>query len=407
MEIRFGQLNNGLQYVHCQNSKHLISHLGAFINTGSRFEKQGYEGITHFIEHLLFKGTHKRKAFHILNRLDSVGGELNAYTTKEETCLYASFLNRYYDRAFELLADQVFNSIFPEKEIEKEREVIIDEIGSYQDMPNEQIFDDFEEHLFKNNPIAGNILGTKKSLKQIGREKMLQYHAHYYIPSNMVVASVGNISYARFLNYLEKYFSNESSIQLNETIIKPEVQKQFQINLNKKTTQHHFIIGNQAYGANHPKHLTFFVLNNLLGGPSMNSRLNLAIREKYGFTYNLDSFYQTYSDCASWGVYASSDKKNAEKVKELIIKELKKLKEKKLGLVQLSQVKQQFIGQMAMNRDNGMNHLTLLGKNMLVQQKIESFNEIKEKVLAISALDLMDVSNEVFIENNFSQINYL
>ena len=286
MEFEQHQLPNGIRIIH-QHSNSAVAHCGLIINAGSRDEKNKQQGLAHFIEHVIFKGTKKRKAFHILSRMEDVGGELNAFTTKEDTCIYSSFMPKYYDRALELLQDIAFNSTFPAKELEKEKAVIIDEINSYKDNPSEQIFDDFEEQLFGKHPIGKNILGTPKLVNSFNKASIKEFVASNYHSQQMVICSTGNIPFAQLIKWIEKYFrhlpnSNKESKRRSFNTYKAthKIQKH-------NGFQTHCMIGNIAFAANHPKKTAMVLLNNILGGPGMNSRLNLGIREKYGFTYQI------------------------------------------------------------------------------------------------------------------------
>ncbi|NNE56102.1 MAG: insulinase family protein, partial [Flavobacteriales bacterium] len=333
-------LPNGIRGIHKRTNRP-VSHCGIAINAGSRDELDHEQGLAHFIEHCIFKGTKKRKTFHILSRLDAVGGEINAYTTKEETWVYASFLNHHFERAVELLADITFQSTFPEKEIQKEKDVIIDEINSYLDSPGEMIFDEFEHMVFAGHPLGRSILGTEPSVKSFGRENIFDMMDRRYRMDQIVFSSVGNMSLkeAKFLanKHLGSFASATTTSKrqaFSDYIPKSE-------ELVKDTFQVHYIIGGQAYGSSHPNKLGLVLLNNYLGGPAMNSRLNLMIREKYGFTYNIESHYSPYSETGLMQVYLGTDKKFFERSRKLVLKELQALRDKRMGPTQLHNAKQQ------------------------------------------------------------------
>ncbi len=371
---------------------------------GSRDEEGNEQGLAHFIEHTLFKGTKKRKAFHILSRLDEVGGELNAYTSKEETFIYGSFLNTYYSRAIDLIFDITFQSTFPAKELEKEKDVIIDEILTYLDSPSEAIFDDFEDLLFEGHPIGRNILGTKKSITPFNRKMILNFIERLYQPENMVFCSVGNISEKRLKKMLLK--SDELAqgriknyTRTGITPYVPVVQE-----FVKSNFQTHAIIGNRACSM-HSKDLTAYaMLNNILGGPGLNSRLNLNIREKYGFAYSIESFLQPYSDTGVFGVYVGTDKETIKKAKRLILNELKKLRSQKLGVLQLSNAKKQLIGQIALANENNVSQLVSLAKARMNFETIDTLEELHKKIEAVSAEKLIDIAQELFDPNQLSSL---
>lgn len=405
MEFNTLTLNNGIRLIH-QHTNSPVAHCGIIINTGSRDELEQQHGLAHFIEHLIFKGTKKRKAHQILSRMEDVGGEMNAFTTKEETCLQTSFFNNYYSRAFEILTDILFHSTFPEKEIGKEKDVIIDEINSYKDSPIEQLYDDFEELVFRNNAIARNILGTKEALNRYSRQDILNFYASNYNTSEIVVSSVGNMSFKRVSGYFKKYFSD---IEKKETGTTRKLYNTSIYNANlmrqeQNTYQAHCIIGNLAYGNREDKRMVLHLLNNLLGGPSMNSRLHMALREKNGLAYNVESNYNTYSDIGIITIYFGTDKEDIDKCLGLIHKELKKTRETRLGTIQLSRAKRQLIGQLAMAADNNEHLMISNGRSMLLFDKIDTLKELNDKINKITTQELMEVSNEIFDPKNLSQL---
>lgn len=405
-EFEIFQLSNGIRVVHRQVDRP-VAHCGLMVKVGSRDESPEEEGLAHFIEHVFFKGTQKRKAYHILSRMEDVGGELNAYTTKEDTVIYSSFLKDDYSRAIELLFDIAFNSTFPEKELNKEKEVIIDEINSYKDSPSELIFDDFETLLFPDHPLGMNILGTPKSVKSFSKTHVRNFLNRNYSTDNIVFSSVGNINAKSLKIKLEKIVEKiPSGNQGSQDRGKPNPYKANNSSLRRSVFQCHAIIGNRAYAADHEKARTLHLVNNLLGGPGMNSRLNLNIREKYGFTYNIESFYSPYSDTGIFGVYAGTDMTNIQKTLKLIEKELKKLREKPLGIMQLSKAKRQMLGQIAMAQENNVSLMLSLGKSLLSFNKIDTFQEIKSKVEGISSDDILDVTNEIFNPKELSTLIY-
>lgn len=398
-------LANGIRIIH-KNVKSPVAHLGIIINTGSRDELGQEQGIAHFIEHTIFKGTKKRKAYHILNRLDSVGADMNAYTTKEETCIYASFLKEHFGRTLELFADISLNSTFPAKEIEKEKDVIIDEINSYRDNPSEEIFDEIEDVVFQGNSLGRNILGTKELVENITRSKIFRFIKRTYSTDQIVVCSVGEIEFKNIVRQVEKYFSHlPASTRIFERK-KPELYIPQTLVRQKGQFQGHCIISNQAYGADDQKRITLYLLNNLLGGPGLNSRLNLGIREKYGFCYNLESNYTIYSDTGIVSIYMGTDFEFMNRTIELVMNELKKLREKRLGILQLNAAKQQIKGQIAIGNDNNINELIGIGKSILFYNQVEKLDVIYKKIDEITAEMLQDVANEVFDPNKLTKLIY-
>ncbi len=406
MEYFTHLLPNGIRLVHIPDTNH-VSHCGILVNSGTRDENDEEHGIAHFIEHVIFKGTQRRKAYHILSRLDDVGGEINAYTTKEETAFYASFLNQYYERAFELISDIVFHSIFPQHELAREKEVIIDEINSYKDSPADLIFDEFEEMIYRNHPIGRNVLGTATTIESFTRQSVTRFMNRTYNTDEMVICSVGNISFGRLTRLVEKYFGEipenprrfgRSAFQSYQQVIETK---------NLQTYQAHCIMGNLAFHALEPRRMNLILLNNILGGQGLNSRLNMSLREKHGYAYNIESTYTPYTDTGVLTIYFGTDKEKLGKCIHLVNKELDKLRNQRLGSVQLRRAKNQILGQIAMSTANKENLLFTLGKSILLFDRFESLISISQKIEAITADDLMDTANLVLDPGSLSQLVYL
>src|SRR6056297_1932009 len=398
-------LANGIRLIH-KPADSPVGHLGILINTGSRDEEPDEHGLAHFIEHSVFKGTRKRKAFHILSRIEDVGGELNAYTTKEETTLFSTFLAEFYDRTAELLSDILFNSTYPEKEINREKEVVYEEINSYKDSPSELIFDDFEELVYAGHPIARNILGTRKNLSRFNRKTILNFIGKNYHTDQMVISSVGKIDFAKLVKLIEKYFgSAETNTRVNGRQRFGNYVPGIRI-LEKDTFQSHCVLGNVAYDIQHPKRITMVLLNNIIGGQAMNSRLNMALRERKGMAYNIESGYSAYTDTGLFNVYFGTDRENLGKATDLVLKEFKLLREKKLGTVQLRKAQKQLIGQIAISTENREDLMLTVGKSYLLFDKVESMRTIFEKIEAITPADLLEAANEVLQPDQLSRIVY-
>jgi predicted Zn-dependent peptidase len=405
MDILFHQLDNGIRLVH-HRIPGIVAHCGLVINTGSRSENEADHGIVHFIEHMFFKGTNKRKPYHILSRLEDVGGELNAYTTKEETAVHASFLKDDYERSIELLSDIVFNSVFPEKEIEKEKDVVIDEINSYLDNPAELIFDDFEELIFANQPIGRNILGTPESVKSFSSKRLSDFITENYDTGQIVFCSVGNISDELIINLFRKYFShipgNRAIASKNGSLI----YKPLSVTKKKDTFQNHCIIGNIAYDLKDKRRMGMFLLNNILGGQGMNSRLNLSLREKNGLAYNVESNYNAYADTGIFSIYFGTDSQTLEKSISISMAELARLRNSMLGSIQLSKAKNQIKGYLARAYENHESLMLSMGKSLLVFNKIESIEETYKKIDNVTASQLLEISNEIFEPSHLSTLIY-
>ncbi len=404
--LQYHTLNNGIRLIHRYNAGE-IAHCGVIINAGSRDEETGQNGMAHFIEHVIFKGTKKRKAYHILSRLENVGGELNAFTTKEETCIYASFMHSHYERSLELFSDILFNSVFPEKEINREKDVVLDEINSYKDSPAEQIFDDFEELVFDGHPIARNILGIPKLVKKFNKAEILKFIQNNYHTNQIVISSVGNISFDELIKLANRYFGEIKSnlrIAEREKVIRYQAETRI---IKRKNHLAHCMIGNIAYPVDHENRLGLVLLNNLLGGPGLNSRLNLALRERHGYAYDIESNYQPYSDTGIFCIYFGTDPENLQKASEIVYDELRKLRNTKLGVLQLSRAKKQIAGQLAIALESNLSEMLSNGKRYLQVKQVESIREILDSINDLSAEKLLQVSNEIFDPKSLSVLTYL
>lgn len=387
-------LENGLKVIH-QRISGKAAWCGLIIGVGSRDERKEEEGIAHFIEHVIFKGTEKRKAYHILSRMEDVGGELNAYTTKEDTCIYASFLPRDYDRTLELFADIVFHSVFPEKEIEKEKEVVIDEINSYKDSPGELIFDDFEELIYQGYPIGRNILGSEEAVKKLRREAILDFVRRNYRPDRMVISSIGDISFEKLVRSVRKFFGGIAAVRQPLVRLRPVRYVPQTRVVEMGTYQNHCVIGNIAYDYTQDNRLPLSLLVNILGGTGMNSRLNLNIREKYGLAYNVEASYTPYSDTGVFSVYFGCDATDLEKCIRLCRKEMAELCEVPLGQMQLKKAKAQMTGQMTLASENYENMMLSIGKSFLIYGKVDGLDTICDEVEAIGPDLLQQVARDI------------
>ena len=403
MGYQYYILENGIRIVHLEVRGN-VSHCGLMVNTGSRDELPNESGMAHFIEHMIFKGTKKRKAYHVLSRIENIGGDLNAFTTKEETCIYASFLSPYYDQTLELFADVAFNSVFPQKEIEKEKDVIVDEINSYNDSPAELIFDDFEELIFNEHPLGSNILGDIEQVQKFRRNDIFRFINRNYSAREMVIASAGNIGFDKLVRLSEKYFGG---IRFSENSSRRDPYKNYKCSRreeNKESYLTHAIVGNLAYSRDHPKRIPLALITNLLGGPALNSRLNLTIREKYGYAYNIEANYQPYSDTGVFGVYIGSDKNHIDKSLKLVNKEFTKLRKSKLGTIQLHRAKKQITGQLAISLESKLNDMLSMAKSHLHDSQVKSIDDVMAEIESIKAEEIQEVANEILNPNLISTL---
>ncbi|ALO14584.1 protease3 [Salinivirga cyanobacteriivorans] len=399
------QFKNGVRLIHLPSTSS-VAHCGVVINTGTRDELPNEHGMAHLLEHMAFKGTKNRKAFHIIGRIEDVGGEIDAYTTKELTCFYTSFLNRHYKRTFELLADITFNAVYPERELEKEKNVVLEEIQMYNDSPSELIFDDFEEALFSHHPIGRNILGTPESVKAISREDIRNFRSRMYNTDQMVICSVGNIKPEQLVKWGEYYFESqpESIREMRRTAVGGS--KLFSTTVDKDTNQAHCITGIEAYHHAHQKRYTLRLIANMLAGPAMNTRLNRDMRENKGLVYHVEAFYAAYSDSGLLGIYFGTDKAKVDRSLAAIARAFKKLREHKPGTLQMSRARNQLMGQIAIASENSSNRMLAMGKNMLFFNTSNTTREIIDRIDRITADDVWEVSNELLHPDKFSTLIY-
>lgn len=388
------QLPNGIRIAHKQVTTTKIAHVAMVLDAGSRDEAPDELGIAHFWEHMAFKGTTHHKAFHICNTLERLGGELNAYTTKEKICFYASVLAPHFKKAASLLYDILFFSTFPEKEIEKERQVILEEMAMYLDSPDDAISDEFDALIFQDHPLGNNILGTQDSVKGLGRDHFFRFLKRHVNTEHLVCCSVGPMSMKQVLAVVQPLLEQVERTtppiirQVSTGYVPKRIVQQ------KPISQTHVMMGQPALPFTHPDRIPLVILANLLGGPAMNSRLNLAVRERHGLTYSIDASYNTFVDTGQLTVYYATEQRQVDKVQRLINRELKLLRDKPLGTSQLKQVKDQIKGQMAMSEESNLNLCLSLGRSLLDAEHLESIPELFQKVEQVTSQKLADLANE-------------
>ncbi len=407
MSYNIKELPNGIRIVHQQVTYTRLIHCGFVLDIGSRDETKEQEGIAHFWEHMAFKGTKKRKAFHILNRLDSVGGELNAYTTKEKICFYSTILKEHFNKAAELLCDITFNSVFPEKQIERERHVILEEMAMYRDSPEDAIQDDFDAQIFENHALGRNILGREETVSSFTQQDFFDFLATRLDTSRIIFSVVGNISFSKVIKQVEKYLLE---IPIKKRLYERSSFSTYQPTVKtvkKDISQSLYAIGKPSLDLYHTDRFKLHLLNNILGGPSMNSRLNLALREKHGYVYAVESTYQAYTDTGFLGIFYGTEPKNANRAKKLVLKEMEKLRNQKLGTMQLHMAKEQAIGQMAMAEENHAALMLVLGKTLLDKGKIDDLDTIFNIIQKTTAEELQELAVEQLAPEEFSYLTYL
>lgn len=406
MDHKIFQLDNGLRILlHPQASP--ITHACLIVDAGSRHEQMGKFGTAHFIEHLLFKRTERRSTNQILNRLEAVGGDLNAYTTKEYTCIQASFLNPYLDRALDLFEDIVFHSLFPEDEMEKEKGVILDEMASYLDSPEESIMDDFEDQIFKGSGLGHNILGVEDDLKGIVQDDIKTFIAQHYATSKMVIAIAGDYDEKKVLKLANKLFGQVQVYEWDHAREDLSFAKATKVELQRPINQVHCVLGSTAYSIYDNRKTSLLLLNSLLGGFGMASILNLNIREKYGIAYTIESNYSLYSDTGLFSIYFGTDEEKAERALKLVQKELNKLREQPLSASFLDRAKTKFKGQIALAEENRMSMIIAEAKNLLDYDRVISLQEVFAKIDAVTVEEIHGISQDLFAADKLSSLTFV
>lgn len=412
-------LDNGLRIIHLPSDSKVV-YCGYQINAGTRNEEPGEEGLAHFCEHVTFKGTERRKAWHILNCLESVGGDLNAYTNKEGTVYYSAILKEHIARAVDLLTDIVFHSVYPQAEIDKEVEVICDEIESYNDSPAELIYDEFENIIFKGSPLGHNILGTAEQVRSFKTEDALRFTRKLYQPDNAIFFAYGDIDFKKLVRLLKKSFLSKERRVKSEKFNSPEAQAQFNIQhstfntqhtfegqtivMQKNTHQAHVMIGTRAYDVNDSRRMPLYLLNNMLGGPGMNAKLNLALREHNGLVYTVESTMVAYGDTGIWSIYFGCDEHDVKRCLRLVRKELDKFMQKPLSEAQLKAAKKQIKGQIGVACDNRENFALDFGKSFLHYGWEKNVDRLYEQVDEITAEQIQTVAKELFDKDRLTTL---
>lgn len=404
-------LDNGLRIIHLPSDSQVV-YCGYQINAGTRNEEPGEEGLAHFCEHVTFKGTERRKAWHILNCLESVGGDLNAYTNKEGTVYYSAILKEHIARAVDLLSDIVFHSVYPQAEIDKEVEVICDEIESYNDSPAELIYDEFENILFKGSPLGHNILGTAEQVRAFKTEDALRFTQKLYRPDNAIFFAYGDIDFKKLVKLIGRALADDDSVEPeNYPSVGPKnypsVGKEIAgktIVMQKNTHQAHVMIGTQAYDVNDDRRMPLYLLNNMLGGPGMNAKLNLALREHNGLVYTVESTMVAYGDTGTWSIYFGCDEHDVKRCLRLVRKELDKFMQKPLSDAQLKAAKKQIKGQIGVACDNRENFALDFGKSFLHYGWEKNVDRLYEQVDEITAAQIQAVAQELFDKDRLTTL---
>ncbi len=398
-------LHNGIRCIH-RRTPSPVAHCALTIGSGTRDEAPAQHGVAHLLEHMLFKGTRRRRAYHINNTLENRGGELNAYTAKEETVVHATVLKADYRRAVDMIADVVFNSVFPEGEIEKEKGVIIEEINSYKDSPYDLIFDDFEDLLFSGSPLGRNILGSKRTIARLGRGDIFGFIDRTYNTPQMVFSSTGNIAPRRVQALCEELLGEVPSRDSESARAALPPYEKFEKTVGKGTFQSHCLMGNRAYGQCDPRRVALSLLVNILGGPMSNSILNEQLREKRGLSYNVESGYTLYSDTGVASIYFGADKDKIEQCMEIVAKELARLASSPLSSYRLNIAKRQLAGQIVVGSENNEGNMIGAGKSLLVYNAVDSISDSVAKIESVTASQIMEAAADVFNPAQMSVLAY-
>ena len=400
-ETFYHNLPNGVQIVHRKTTSPVV-YVGIMVGAGTRHELPNENGMAHYIEHCVFKGTEHYTARQIINHIEGIGGEINAYTTKEETTFYAATLSNHFRTTLHLLAEMVLRPTFSKKETDKEVTVILDEIESYNDSPSELIYDDFENMIFEGTSLAMPILGTKKTLKRISKSPQypLDWMAQHYRPERMVLFVLGNVTTRQVISAAEKELGEAFSISSTSSATSPSsltsASSAATRTYRRHTHQTHIMLGSHAYPIGHPKQLIMYLLNNILGGGSMSSRLYLSLREKHGLVYNIDSQAVPLSDTGYWNIYLACEPQHKDQCLELCHKELQTLRDLRLTSSQLQRALRQLEGQMAISAENQENNALAMAKQMLYYHHAPAWQETFAKVQQITPEQLQEIANEVF-----------
>lgn len=395
MEFYTYTLPNGIRCIH-KRVRSAVVHCAMTINTGSRDELPTEHGMAHLVEHMLFKGTEKRRAWQVNCRLENLGGELNAYTTKEETVIHGTVLKSDYGKAVELIGDIIFNSTFPDKEIEKEKQVIFDEINLYKDAPSDRIYDEFEDMLFAGSSLEHNILGRKSNLKKYDSESLKKFTGRTYNTDQMVFSLIGNISEKTFREVVEKNFGHIAENRRTFGRVLTDSPAPFSKSTGKNTHQLHCVMGKLAYSLDSEKRLPLSLLVNLLGGPSANSLLNILLRERNALSYGIEASYTPLSDTGIATIYFTCERDKGDRCMELVEKQLAELRTDPLSPRKLNIAKKQFLGQFAIVAENNESYMLSAAKSYLVFGGVDSIQKVTERINGITAEEIREVAAEVF-----------
>lgn len=398
------RLSNGIRVVHQYLPTTNIVHCGIFLGIGSRDETPANQGIAHFWEHMAFKGTRRRTSLDIIQSLDSIGGELNAFTDKEKIVFYASVRDHYFERAVDVLTDITFQSIFPAAELEKERGVILEEMAMYFDSPDDSLQDELEAVVYRNHPMGMNILGNEDTVRAFRKKDFVSFFMDHVDSRKIVFSCIGNIKLDQVERLAKKYLERKPSFKSEARRRRFNQYKQNEKILHRGVKQSRCGIGRDSYPLLHDNRIPFFLMTNIIGGPGMNSRLSLSVREKHGLVYAIDAQYHAYSDTGMFAIYFGTEPKQVKKCIALIRKEMDKLCSKKLSERELASAKEQIKGQLALSEENNLGLMIMMGRAVIDHNRVPLLQEVFDKIDAVSASTLQGVANEMFDESQFSYL---
>jgi predicted Zn-dependent peptidase len=403
-DCKIFKLSNGIRVVHQYIATTKIVHCGIAFGIGSRDETIENQGIAHFWEHMAFKGTKRRTTLDIINSIDSVGGELNAYTDKEKIVFYASVLNEYFERSVDVLSDIAFHSIFPEDQIEKEKGVILEEMAMYYDDPDDSLQDEFEAVIYKNHPMGMNILGKQETVSSFRKKNFKSFYNEHLDTNRIVFSCVGNISLDEVELMAKRYLEKIPAVKSTAKRKKFTLYKPGEVILKRPVKQSKCAIGRVSYERKNENRIPFYMLVNMLGGPGMNSRLNLELREKYGFVYSIDAMYTSYQDTGMFAIFFGTEPKQLTKCISLIKKQFSKFCDKPLTSKQLNAAKEQIKGQLAMSEENNLSLMLMMGRSVIDFDRVPTLEEVFDKIQAITSLKLQGIAKEMFDEDKLSYL---
>ncbi|MDR9410513.1 MAG: pitrilysin family protein [Balneolaceae bacterium] len=408
-EIEFvtkSTLPNGLRIVTEKIESVKSVSVGIWVKTGGRNETEKQAGITHFLEHMLFKGTESRSSYDIALSMESVGGYLNAFTSSEYTCYYARCLNTQLDRGLDVLSDMILHPTFPVEEVEKEKKVVIEEMKMYRDSPDDYLFEEFNAKIFEHHELGRPVLGFENTVSAFSRQDLYDYMADRYYPGNLLISVAGNVEHEKVVKVVENYFNDLEPINKEEEEQPLPEFKNENITLTKPIEQTHYIYGRRALNFDHDDKYLLLMANTVLGG-GMSSRLHQNVREKYGYCYSIQTFNQSYTDTGLWGIYVGTDKEYVNHVRELIKKELKLMQDQPVPEKELAEAKAQLKGKLLLSQESTSNRMMRLAKSELYFGRFVTLDELVDNIDSVTSVEIQEFVKDFFNEEHFMEATLL